>query len=1077
MNFKGFLKKTGFLNEDGDPDQEKHSFILNAYRKSYPKSKDTAGRDDKDLWNAVLKKASYKLTDKSKKETRTAVQFAKGAKKRGLQKFNLSQDYKDDTYKKDSLSKNLTDHLEDWTEDDFDAVKDQIKNISFLSNVNSLEDLKKEIGKLPTSDDEFSTSGDLKNKVEDLFKIITDQEKEVEGEKAWKDKTIEDIDGLDDNDFNKIKDKLKEIPSLKDVTNLEELKKALEENEIPQDQIDSLDKLLEPEKTPANQDPPAEPNPPAETGRPETANRDHQRQMEEMEKKRKLEKKLKDNDIPVKEDGTPDFDNPKTLEKINELMINGDDELYKEYILAKGGNQSDLAKQIAQDTAKENELIRTDIENRTARREAEKDQQKAICNIALALDVIFSFLAGKTQDGFSTLANKRVQAKALETQLKTAFNDDTKFQETQKEIETAHNAELENITKKEKQRLSEIERDRQTPRGTPAFKRKAMELSQEYDKKRAELQEKSKKIDQAEKVQTSIKNLLRAKQVGTEITADNQELRDIYPIDTANNETPEAYTERLNNIIQSDTFDQDLEKKENEIQTEIENFNAEADNLEKDFNKALNDLEADPEVQSEFKDANAAYEFKKANIQAEMNVLRAKEEKRFKDRISVNKQIFEEREKLLKNVATLSQWSSDPKEVMRTEFLNFNRKAKSMYESRGLTFNEDNDPALSDNDEVLKEYFANFETNMSDRIKQREQAQQGQGKGKKDDETGGKKPQRPPFGGHKPNETDGGEGGKTQNTGDGKKQLESLKGKFVGKPLASQRLDAFLKGKGLDPEDQDYDTKLQDAIKEFNSKSFPKTDELSEEKLKELGLTSENIPVDATDENGTKITTLDAYAKYLKNENNAESLKKLKEELGFEGTGGLPKPKPKIEIKNFDQTKLQGVKVKDANDNEIEITQENFEQNREKPQVLAAFSKDEIETLDDINNESAEDQTQDPKEGDPDYETKKKKLKSYSLKTLWTKLNKAGISIRALPGYDPSWTVADKKKAIAEYIGKHSNDIQEWNGFVNESKNLTHRKTAFKRLNEMSQAQKRATDRRTLRKFSELLVKDFRDFT
>lgn len=1069
MNFKGFLKKTGFLNEDGGDEAAKVSFIKNAYRKSYPNSDATAlNRKPEELWNAVLKKASYKLTQNSKEGTKKAVQFAKGAKTQGTKRFQLTDTY--EKTEKDTMRANLLGHLEDWDEKDFQDLKQALPNNSFITRAKNLEELKSQISQMRDAND---LSADLQKSTNELFGEIKKLETVEEKEKEWKDKTFDDPESISKEDFDKLdKEKLKEILGDKlgdKELSYENLKDILKNGDLDDTKIGELDKLI-PESTP---------NPPAETGRPETANRDHQRQMEEMEKKRKLEKKLKDNDIPVKEDGTPDFDNPKTLEKINELMINGDDELYKEYILAKGGNQSDLAKQIAQDTAKENELIRTDIENRTARREAEKDQQKAICNIALALDVIFSFLAGKTQDGFSTLANKRVQAKALETQLKTAFNDDTKFQETQKEIETAHNAELENITKKEKQRLSEIERDRQTPRGTPAFKRKAMELSQERDKKRDEWKKRKDAYMPKVNRQGKIKDYLFTLDTSTPIDTNNPVLKELIPQNDG--ESPEAYAARL----QTETSDpvklkEKLQAESDEIQQTVENFNAEEKQIEADYQKSLNDLEADPEVQSEFKDANAAYEFKKANIQAEMNVLRAKEEKRYKDRISVNKQIFEEREKLLKNVATLSQWSSDPKEVMRTEFLNFNRKAKSMYESRGLTFNEDNDPALSDNDKVLKEYFDNFEQNMNDRIKQREQAQQG--KGKKDDETGGQKPQRPPFGGHKPNETDGGEGGepdpekKKTKPGEGQKQLTQLQTEFGQKPKAKKRLDAFLKEKGLNPDDPDVnDDEIKKAIEEFKGKPFPEPANLTGQELENLGITDADIPEDL--KTNKSITDLEKFAAYLKDNKNADALNKLKQDLGFEGTGGLPKPKPKIEIKNFDQTKLQGVKVKDANGNEIEITQENFEPNKYKPQVLAAFSKDEIETPDDINNESAKDQTQDPKEGDPDYETKKKKLKSYSLKTLWTKLNKAGISIRALPDYDPNWTVADKKKAIAEYIGKHSNDIQEWNGFVNESKNLTHRKTAFKRLNEMSQAQKRASDRRTLRKFSELLVKDFRDFT
>lgn len=1061
MNFKGFLKKTGFLNEDGGDETAKVSFIKNAYRKSYPNSDATAlNRKPEELWNAVLKKASYKLTQNSKEGTKKAVQFAKGARTQGTQRFQLKDKYETG---KDTVQQNILDHLEDWDEKDFEKIKDQLPE-TFKGR--GFEELKKNIKSALS----YTPGEKIKKSMDDLFELIKSQESD-EGldEKAWKDKTIEDLDGLDDNDFNKIKAELNKIEGFENVTDLKSLKEAMKNKELSQEQIDALDKLLEPEKTPANQDPPAEPNQvPNGSTPPETENRDKQTQMQEMEKKRKLEKKLKDNDIPVKEDGTPDFDNPKTLEKINELMINGDDELYNEYILTKGGTQSDLAKMIADRQAKENELVRTDLENRMARHEAEKDQQKAICNVAMALDIFLSFFSGKAQDGFTTLANKRVQAAALSKQFDEGLNKNAFAKEDEK-IENAHNKELDSIKTWETQRMAEIEQDRATPTATQTYKRKYGELVQERDKKKKELENKEKELQA--KIQTkkgSIDGLLLAFEIG-DVDENNKALQALYPREEGEDDA--TYVNRLKEKVKDqDKLKSEIQSQHDEIQKEVETIKTEKGKIDSDFNKAAKDLENDPDVQSEFKDANAAYEFKKANIQAEMNVLRAKEQKRYEDRKSVNKQVFDERRRVLKNIATMGQWSSDPTSVFATEMQAFNKRAKELYESRGIPWNEDNDPLMSDNPDVLKQAIADYKNSLEQGEKKEQQ-----GKGKKNDETGGQKPQRPPLGGRKPEpepEPEPDPDKKKTKPGEGKKQLTQLQTEFGQKPKAKKRLDAFLKEKGLNPDDPDVnDDEIKKAIEEFKTKQFPEPANLTGQELENLGITDADIPEDL--KTNKSITDLEKYAAYLKDKNNAEALEKLKEELGFEGTGGLPKPKPKIEIKNFDQTKLQGVKVKDANGNEIEITQENFEPNKYKPQVLAAFSKDEIETPDDINNESAEDQTQDPKEGDPN----EKHLKSYSLKTLWTKLNKAGISIRALPDYDPKWTVADKKKAIAEYIGKHSNDIQEWNGFVNESKNLTHRKTAFKRLNEMSQAQKRASDRRTLRKFSELLVKDFRDFT
>lgn len=1065
MNFKGFLKKTGFLNEDGGDEAAKVSFIKNAYRKSYPNSDPAkANRPPEELWNAVLKKASYKLTQNSKEGTKKAVRFAKGARTQGTQRFQLKDKYETG---KDTVQQNILDHLEDWDEKDFEKIKDQLPE-TFKGR--GFEELKKNIKSALS----YTPGEKIKKSMDDLFELIKSQESD-EGldEKAWKDKTIEDLDGLDDNDFNKIKSELNKIPGFENVTDLNSLKTAMENKELTEDQINALDKLLEPEQTPA------EPNKvPNGSTPPETENRDKQNQMQEMEKKRKLEKKLKDNDIPVKEDGTPDFDNPKTLEKINELMINGDDELYNEYILTKGGTQSDLAKMIADRQAKENELARTDLENRMARREAEKDQQKAICNVALALDIFLAFFSGKVQDGFSTLANKRVQAAALSKQFDEGMNKDAFAKEDEK-IENAHKKELDSIKTWETQKLQEIEQDRATPMATQAYKRKYADLIKEKENKKQDFKNRKDaympKVDRKEKIDKFLFSLDTSNPIDT----NNPVLKELIP--QKDGETPEDYAARL----QTETSDpvklkEKLQAESDEIQQTVENFNAEEKQIEADFNKAAKDLENDPDVQSEFKDANAAYEFKKANIQAEMNVLRAKEQKRYEDRKSVNKQVFEERRRVLKNIATMGQWSSDPDSVFATEMQAFNKRAKELYESRGIPWNEGNDPLMSDNPDVLKQAMADYKKSLEQGGKQQQQ-----GKGRKDDETGGQRLQRPPLGGRKPEpDPDPDPDKKKTKPGEGQKQLESLKGKFNGKPLAQKRLDAFLKEKDLDPEDPDYDTDLQNAIKEFNSKTFPKTEDLSVDKLKELGITE--VP-EGANKNGQPFQNLDEYINHLKSKDGKNDLEKLKEELGFPKSVGFNKQKLKTPEKADEINKLNLEDTISANGKDYNLksltpedltaiqqdatAKAELEKKLQSVKALQGISKqEELETEDEINTGSEGDTTPEPEENE-------KSINKLTLKTLWKKLNDAQISIRALPGYEPNWTPEQKRNAIIDYIKAHKSESDKWNDLITESKNLNHRKTAFKRLNEMSQAQKRASDRRTLRKFSELLVKDFRDFT
>ena len=256
MNFKGFLKKTGFLNEDGGDEAAKVSFIKTAYRKSYPNSDATAlNRKPEELWNAVLKKASYKLTKNSKEGTKKAVQFAKGAKTQGTKRFQLKDTYEKTA--KDTMKANLLGHLEDWDEKDFQDLKQALPNNSFITRAKNLEELKSQI---KTMRDENDLSPNLQKSTDELFGEIKKLETVEEKEKEWKDKTFDDPESISKEDFDKLdKEKLKEILGDKlgdkELT-YENLKEVLKNGGLDDTMIGELDKLI-PEPTP---NPPAEPN-------------------------------------------------------------------------------------------------------------------------------------------------------------------------------------------------------------------------------------------------------------------------------------------------------------------------------------------------------------------------------------------------------------------------------------------------------------------------------------------------------------------------------------------------------------------------------------------------------------------------------------------------------------------------------------------------------------------------------------------------------------------------------------------------------------------------------------------------
>ena len=85
-------------------------------------------------------------------------------------------------------------------------------------------------------------------------------------------------------------------------------------------------------------------------------------------------------------------------------------------------------------------------------------------------------------------------------------------------------------------------------------------------------------------------------------------------------------------------------------------------------------------------------------------------------------------------------------------------------------------------------------------------------------------------------------------------------------------------------------------------------------------------------------------------------------------------------------------------------------------------------------------------------------------------MNDKGISIRVLPNYEPTWTEEQKKKAIIDYM-KSNSDF-----FKDDSINLNESKTSQKRLSSLIEANNKKIQKRSLKKFAELLVNDVRTF-
>lgn len=1035
MNFKGFLKSRysyifeEILNEDDNA--AKDSFVRNAYRRVFKDKADNSKTPD-EMWIAVLNKANYRLTKNSKPDTRKAVQIAKGAKTQARTRFtDLKQDLDDSEKEVLETDQKIIKHLEDWTAKDIDDLKTKLSekgfNQDFTDKVNLviLKD-QNELNKL--SDEE------KKN----LFDAIKDCEEEEKTETEWKDKTFDDLESITPEDFEKVKDRLKNFIGFENVNSLDDLKNK----HLRPDQIEELNKLIEQEpKTPSE---PQESQQDSKEPQvvPDTTNQETLARIQEQQKAEKLQKKLRDNNIPVKEDGSPDFDNPETLKKINDLMVNGDDELYNEFVRSKGGEKSDLAREIQERSERENEIIQQDLENRQARREHEVESQKRLCNFALALDIICSALSGKATDVFSSLAEKRGKSKAIEKSLAEGMNQ--KIEDEVKQLEEDHAKELDSIETHKKQRLEQLEKDRSNPTQTLAYKRKSMEIMTKHNEKVQAHKEKGKTLESKVSQNNSIQSALFALDNGTPI--DDEKLKSIFPKDP--NEDDATYVQKIETLKSKSPEDlkTELENIKEQNQTEIDQFNEETQNLDKELNDELQALKEDPDVKNELKNSEEDYEFKKKNILSETQSLIDKENERLKKKIRTRKQIIDENKRFAKNISTMMAWSSNPEDVLASEMLVQIKRQKTLLNSIGEQTNPEDFP---EDLEAIKKMIKEKMSNPGGSKTSGKSSSSRRGFDDDDDEI----PVRRPQGRL-------GRSGETEpakvETKNGKQAYNDIMKKFNGKQKAQSRLTEFLKNNGIENPETADETKLQDLTKKFNEQKFPEGDELTSTKLKELGIKKDD---------GSEFTEDD-----IKNLSDND-IKKLKEEYGFEDSTTPVKNEP-LKVENAEgvkKLKLGTLKVGDKDYNLDNLSDDeyntirNSEEFKKKLQEPSTLAKISGTISDDEKNE-----VNNLKDGDKDDSTK---LGDLSFKALWKKLNDKGISIRALPGYDRNLPEDKKKELVSKYIKDHINDFG-----LNESRESKHRKTAFIRLNEVSQAQKRMSERRSLKKFSELLVHDVRTF-
>ena len=448
---------------------------------------------------------------------------------------------------------------------------------------------------------------------------------------------------------------------------------------------------------------------------------------------------------------------------------------------------------------------------------------------------------------------------------------------------------------------------------------------------------------------------------------------------------------------------------------------------------------------------------------------------------------MDENKRFAKNISVLAVHSENPMDIIIHEMASRNKRLqdRAKLETGTDIFNEQNCPT---DPKKLEEIYNNASKGSEGKPK----------KGKDIDDDGDDTPKKL----KKPNDGDGGEGGDGTGTGtggaggqgdpgkDGGKEpdetkkkakqtasetVTALKEKFKDKKEAQERLKNFLKGKNIDidldtvdfnnlPDDQA--DALNKALEEFKNQKFPDTPE----GLRALGLKKK----DGSGYTEQELNDL------LKNPEKQKELNEIKDMYGFEDneggkTGETKKTNPiKPNTENFDGVKnlIPDGKKLTINGNEVPLTQENWETFKgskefaeylQSPEVLKELSKN------DFKNEKTDiDAVKDTEDGNPNDEGKRK-LSELSLKTIWQKLNDNGISIRALPDYSPQWGEKEKKEAIKKYLLSNSE-------LVKDDNILAESKTSQKRLSSLIEANNKKIQKRSLKKFAELLVNDVRTF-
>lgn len=1094
MNFKVFLKnnlisESTFLFEEDDTEQQKKTFIQSAYRRVYPNGTET--NTDKQ-WNLVRNKAYYHLTKGSKEETKKSVALAKSALKQAQARTDFGLDTSN-ALKGDKDTRNtdekITSHLEDWTDADLEELKgaiskldgDKFKSKDLITNhSSSLEELKNTI----------STISDENDKAQ-LLELIKGQETLKDDDQFekidWKDKTFEDLGSIPQEDFDKIKDKVKATLGAEDgakLDTIDELKEYLKEHPLEPEKLQELDKLLDddggeakqvPVQTTGQQEPKVPQDPKEQNKVPvSTTNQEILDNIQKKQQEAELNDHLKKLGLDITSLDTGD------AEVVQKIIDSGDPLLYDTYIAKNLPEESEIVQRIKREEEVRQQVQREALERRTDRFEELKKSGKVLAGIGVIFDVLASALSGKGTNFFETMAQKQTLAKGIAEGITNQLSD--QYEERISNEDSNHAKELDALKTNYDQRLKDLESQKADPFKTVAYKKLMTMASQKYNEKKNELKAITQEASQRVADVASLQVFMSTDDFsGIDSTAKNQMtkvLSEKYPRQKIQNadgtereENDDEYLQRIKKEAKGD----DIQRIVDDANNDLEQAKGKEKELEDSFTKSLEDLKQNPEVQDEMKLAEQTYKSQKAIIESEYKKAVATETTRYEKTVHCLRKTMDENKRFFKNISVLAMYSDNPEDIIMQEMASRNKKLqdRAKLETGTEIFNEENCPS---DPKKLKEWFENASKGSEGKPKK--------GKDRDDDDDDGDdtpKKLKKPNGGDGTGGAGGGDGGKEPDETKKKEQkaqtvqaikdtVSKIKDKFRDKEKAQNRFNEFLASEGLNPDEIDNldDENLQkfnDALERFKSQQFPKT----AEECNKLGI---------TDKKGEPLTQ-ESLNELLKDKN---WLKEKMSEYGFEDdeggkTGETKKTEPiKPNTENLDEIKKLELTINGADGKPLDLSKLDNDQWKkllndtgfknqldsqlQSPAVLKKLSGE------DATSEKTEEIDKLPDEA---QDKDKTKLGDMNLKTLWTLLNNEGISIRALPGYDPKKGPEEKADLIRNYIKGHT-DVQAWGSLITESK------TSQKRLSSLIEANNKKIQKRSLKKFAELLVNDVRTF-